>query len=330
MAKLKNIKINEKNQLTAKASYSNKPLKINGSFNTDSQNNLIFTIDEPLSWRKVYDLPKRIKFRGSWNIDKDHNLLLQARKTKDYPKSTLTLSGKIQNIDSDYLTLKLYKKSFLKTPRYHSIKLKGKWCSDKFNRLNFEVSRKDNPGTLRFKNAWKINENQQLTYTYKKTRLLTKSKIDESITFFGFWEIMTKNRLVYKLNNSRHSGIDFRAHLQTPNVYPKKGAIKYRVGVGLKYKPAEFRKRTLTLYGQWKFSRKLGLYFEMDYGKRIRRISFSSKVNLTPKDNVIFTLLDSRKKPLGIKVRFQKKILNQKDIEFFARFSKKGKDFTAG
>jgi len=60
--------------------------------------------------------------------------------------------------------------------------------------------------------------------------------------------------------------------------------------VGLKKKR---REQVIVLSGVWKFSRKLGVTFEMDYGEnRIRRIYFSAKLNVAKKDRLIFTLYD--------------------------------------
>jgi len=144
MGNLEEIRTNKLNQLIIKTPTFKKPLKVEGIFKTDSQNNLAFVINESLKWRKEYDLPKRIKFSGSWRLDPNYNLVLETKRTKDYPHSSLALSGKIQNVDSDYLSFELKKSSFSNVPKYYFIRLNGRWSTDRFNRLMFEVKKKIN------------------------------------------------------------------------------------------------------------------------------------------------------------------------------------------
>ncbi|MCF7870197.1 MAG: hypothetical protein K9L69_04005 [Candidatus Omnitrophica bacterium] len=298
-----------------------------GFFTTDKNNNLIYILDKPAKWKKEHDLPDKIKLTGTWKLDKNHNLVLKTTKTKNYPKSSLTLYGKIEKVNSDYLSFRLQKSSISYLSQKHLITLRGRWQADKFNRLTFEVKKKDKPDTLRFKNIWEINKNNKIIYIYKRKVLKTKKKQEQSIQFSGFWQLANKNKICYKLTHSKKSQFDFRAHLQTTNVYPKKGAIKYRIGVGYGKTRKE---KTLKLYGSWKFSRKLGLFFEVGYGRgKLKRYSFSAKVNLTNKDKITFSLLDNKDRPLGLKLRYQRKLFNKKDLEFFTKLSKKGKNYKA-
>jgi hypothetical protein len=294
-----------------------------GLFTTNKNNNLIYVLDKPAKWKKEHDLPDKIKLTGTWQLDKNHNLVLRTQKTKNYPKSSLTLYGKIEKVNSDYLFFRIKKSSLSQLSQKHLITLRGRWQADKFNRLTFEVKKKDKPDTLRFKNIWEINKNNKITYIYKREALKTKKKIEQSIQFDGFWQLANKNKICYRLSRSQKSQFKFRVHLQTANVYPKKGAIKYRVGIGLGKKREE---KTISLYGSWKFSRKLGLFFEADYGRgSLKRYSFSARVNLSQKDKITFSLLDNKNRPLGIRVNYQRKLFNNKDLEFFTKLSKKGK-----
>jgi hypothetical protein len=296
-----------------------------GFFITDKNNNLIYILDKPLKWKREHDLPDKIKLTGTWELDKNHNLVLRTTKTKNYPKSSLTLYGKIEKVNSDYLSFRLQKSSISNLSQKHFITLRGRWQADKFNRLTFEIKKKDKPDTLRFKNIWEINKNNKITYIYKQESLKTKKKQEQSLQFDGFWQLANKNKICYRLTHSKKSQFDFRVHLQTSNVYPKKGAIKYRIGVGYGKTRQE---KIIKLYGSWKFSRKLGLFFEVSYSKgEIKRYSFSAKVNLTDKDKITFSLLDSKGRPLEIKVNYQRKLFDKKDLEFFTNLSKKGKNY---
>jgi hypothetical protein len=297
-----------------------------GFFTTDKNNNLIYILDKPAKWKREHDLPDKIKLTGTWKLDKNHNLVLKTQKTKNYPKSSLILFGKINKVNSDYLSFQLEKSTISNLSQKHQIKLRGRWQADKFNRITFEVKKKEKPDALRFKNIWQINKNNKITYIYNREALKTKKKIEESIQFDGFWQLVNKNKICYWLKKTNKSQFEFKAQLQTANVYPKKGAIKYRVGVGFGEKREE---KTLKLYGSWKFSRKLGLFFEVDYGRdKLKRYSFSAKVNLTDKSKIAFSLLDSRGRPLGIRVNYQRKLFTKKDIEFFTKLSNKGKNYS--
>jgi len=59
--------------------------------------------------------------------------------------------------------------------------------------------------------------------------------------------------------------------------------IKYRIGIGLREEKTSSTK-IISLYGTWKFSRKAGLTFAMDYGKgKFKKIEFGTEIYLTKK-----------------------------------------------
>jgi hypothetical protein len=127
--------------------------------------------------------------------------------------------------------------------------------------------------------------------------------------------------LSYILKKER-SQYDFRAYLQTPNLYPARGRIKYRVGIGLKKRR---RQRVIIFSGEWKFSRKLGVFFELERGKR-KRFYFSSRLNLTARDKLIFALSNRAGRPLGMKVVFRRSELRGEDWEYFLRLKRRLRD----
>ena len=292
-------------------------------------------------WRREYDLPKKIKFKGVWRLSPDYNLELYLDETRQQIRGKcLTLRGKILYAEAEALAFqiksrdergvnpvrkKLSNKMGLSNGvnRVSLLKLSGIWQADKFNRIIFQIKKKAKPDTLVFKGAWRVNKNQQITYEYEKTKLKTKRKIKNALVFTGFWRISSVNRLSYILSGSSQSRFDFRVQLETPNLYPKKGAIKYRVGVGIKESLRPTQIRIITLYGAWKFSRRLGLYFEMNYGQgKIRRLAFNTEVNLTQRDKVIFKLKDTMGRGLGISVIFLRRFLSKRDAEWFLRLKK--------
>ncbi|MCF7873724.1 MAG: hypothetical protein K9M00_02720, partial [Candidatus Omnitrophica bacterium] len=103
-----------------------------GLFTTDKNNNLIYILDKPPKWKKEQDLPDKIKLIGTWKLDKNHNLVLKTTKTKNYPKSSLILYGKIEKVNADYLSFRLQKSSISSLSQKHLITLRGRWQADKF------------------------------------------------------------------------------------------------------------------------------------------------------------------------------------------------------
>ena len=111
---------------------------------------------------------------------------------------------------------------------------------------------------------------------------------------------------------------NFNANLETPNLYPARGKIKYRVGVGLKKKREN---RFIVFNGSWKFSRSWGLIFEADYGEgRVSRFYFSSVLNLITRDKIIFSIYNRDRRPLGMSITFKAKDLKRDDFEYFPIF----------
>jgi len=268
-------------------------------------------------------LPDKSVIRGKWSFSSGHNLILDLKDKKD-SRGRLVLKGKITAVSGSSLDFKIKaavlegggkpsKMLALSGPCF--LKLKGCWRADKLNRLTFEVTRKDNPDVLTFKGVWDLNKGQKITYTYKKKSLKRKKEDANFLVFDGFWQITEKNRVKFILSGSDDSFFNFKAQLQTPTVYPEKGKIKYRVGIGA---GKDKKEKTISLYGRWKFSRRFGLSFDMDCAKgRISKNQFRASVNLDEKSKVIFDLKDKHNKSLGISVVFRRKPFPDKDLEYF-------------
>ena len=310
-------------------SAKNKLLPVNGKFSVDKNNNLAYLVVESKAWHRQHKIPERIEFKGNWRLNSNHDLVLNIQDTGRKPgKEKLVLKGKILDCQKNYLLFQIKTKTSGTKESISFLKLKGFWQSDKFNRLTFEITKKENPDTLAFKGLWSVNKKQKITYLYQKANLTTKKKISQKLTFDGFWQISEKNRLKYLLAGSKSSLFDFKAYLQSNNLYPKKGVIKYRIGIGAKEQKQE---RIISLYGEWKFSRKLGLTFEMNYGGgQINRIQFASTVNLNKENKIIFTLKDKNNKPLGITITFKRDLFPRKDLEYFLQLKKQGKTLYIG
>ncbi len=306
----------------------NKLLLVNGKFSVDKNNNLIYLVVESKAWQRQHKIPKEIRFRGKWRLDDNCDLVLDLQDTGKQSKGRLVLKGKILDCQKNYLLFQVKTKALGAKEVISFLKLRGFWQSDKYNRLTFEVTKKENPDTLTFKSLWSVNKNQKITYLLKKTNLATRRRVSQNLVFDGFWQINKKNRLKYAFAGSKSSFFDFKAYLQSNNLYPKKGVIKYRIGIGAKEQKKE---RIISLYGGWKFSRKFSLTFEMNYGGgKINRIQFASTINLNKRSKIIFTLKDKDNKPLGVTLTLKRSSLSHKDLEYFLQLKKQGKELYIG
>jgi len=199
------------------------------------------------------------------------------------------------------------------------LKLKGTWRANDYNELCFEVTlRKGPPETCTFKGSWKINNNQQIEYTSEDGR--------DTLIFKGYWNISSANRLVYILEDSLTSRFEFKVQLESPTFYPKKGEIRYRIGVGIRQSRLNSAGQILILYGEWKFGRDLGLSFQMDYGQgQVRAIEFGAQVTFG-RNQVIFALKNELGEPLGITLTMTHKFLEHLDAEAFIRLKSRQKE----
>ncbi|MFH1856140.1 MAG: hypothetical protein ABH836_02780, partial [Candidatus Omnitrophota bacterium] len=292
-----------------------------GSFKINKDNSLSYWLNEPQAWRLKYNLPKEIKFEGNWKLNDNYDLeLCLSRGKVETSGEKIVLKGEIFSTGRDVFAFELRAQDKTGNKEFQILELSGSWSCGEQNEIIFLVDKKTGPDTLKLGAGWRINKNQQIIYSYEKTRLKTKIKDSHLLTFSGFWEISQKNTLTYKFSTGSKSRFDFRAAVQTPNLYPQKGAIKYRLGLGVKEGRVS-RAKLVTLFGEWKFSKTLGLSFEMDYGKsNVRSLEFGADINLTSKNKITFNLVSRERKPLGINVTFSRKFLKKSDAEAFVKF----------
>jgi len=315
---IKNYRIDENNRLVIKNRKG--AIRPGGSFSIDQKNRLIYWLNEPLAWRRKYHLPEKLVFCGNWKLNTNHNLELELQQARiKVQQEPLVLKGKIISAEADKLVLEIKSTDRDGLLNFRILQLTGVWQADDLNQLSFAITKKDNPDILTLEGAWKLNKNQQITYAYQKTDLKTKSKSSSVITFNGFWQVTRKNRLAYILSGGSGSGFDFRAQLETPNVYPQKGVLKYRLGIGVRKRLVSPNK-IIFLYGTWKIKRNIGLTFEIEYARgEIYAIEFAAEVRFSPNNQVTFTLKSKRGEDLGVSVIFTHKLLKQLDAELFLR-----------
>lgn len=310
--------IDDNNRLIVADNGENLP--VDGSFSIDEDNRLIYWLNEPQAWRVKYQLPEKLVFTGNWKLDANYDLELEVTQNKSgWQKDILTLKGELISCESDKLVFEIKSIDKNGLTELRLLKLTGTWKANGLNQIYFAVSKKESPDLLTFQAGWQLNQNQQIIYTCQKSDLKTKNKILSTLTFSGFWQITAANQLTYILSSGTNSKFDFKVQLETPNVYPKEGAIKYRLGVGLKEtKPDELK--IISLYGTWKLSRKLGLVFDMEYAKgQIHSLIFGAEVNFDKNNRVIFNLKNELGESIGISVVFTHRFLKQLDAELFLR-----------
>ena len=199
------------------------------------------------------------------------------------------------------------------------LKLKGTWRANEYNELVFEAAaRRGPPEKYTFKGAWKINNNQQIEYSCGDG--------PDVLTFKGHWDISSVNKLVYLFEGSSTSRFEFKVQLESPIIYPKKGEIRYRIGIGIRQNRLAASRQALILYGEWKFGRNLGLSFQMDYGQgKLKVIEFGATVTFGH-NKIIFALKNEFGQPLGITLTMTHKFLEHFDAEAFIRLKSRQKE----
>jgi hypothetical protein len=316
--------VDNNNQLLITTPCTKKTLKPKGKFGITKNNQLFYKLNESSGWRKQYALPPRIIFKGSWQLNPNHDLMFILDKRRNqFQADTLTLKGDIVSLERDLLAFELKCRDQAGLLHIQILRLEILLFADESNRICLKVE-KLKPDILILTRSWQINNNQQVIYEYEKRDVKTKTRISHLITFCGFWQISAANRLTYILKHSSNSRFDFKAQVETPTIYPQKGLIKYRLGFGVKEDKLE--NKLITLYGAWKFSRNLGLIFEMDYGKDgIKQIGFAADVSFQ-KNTITFSLKDKDGEPLGLTLTLSHNILKSLDAEAFLRLKKLSED----
>ncbi len=300
-------------------------LQPKGEFTIGTGNNLVYLVKEPDNWLKVNSVPRRIVLKGKFSLDLEHDLTFTLDKTKTQAgNDRLLLKTDLVSAKARSLVFSLGAKENNGAYRLRLLQLKGRWRSDKYNRLSFLVKKLKSTDTLTLQGEWEL-KNNTLIYTYKRTPLKTKTKKEHSLTFKGYWQINKKNRLTYIFDKKSGSFFEFKVLVETPNLIGKDGEIKYRVGIGLN------SSKVITLYGVWKLNRKTGLSFEVDYGNnRVEQIKFTAFVRLRSKDKLSFSLKTKNGKDLGLGVEFKKSFFKHSEWFLKARRTNAVKRFDCG
>jgi hypothetical protein len=290
-----------------------------GWWGLDPANNLFYWLNETPAWRKINSLPEKLSFKGKWKLTASNDLELTISRD-----SNLVLRGRILAAGENTLVFEVISEDDLGIQHVRLLRFSGDWGCDDANRIFFSVAKRRNPDILSIRGYWKVNDNQQISYLAENRRLRKKTKVTSQLDFTGYWSISDKNKLTYILSRSTSSRFDFKVQIETPNMYPSDGVIKYRLGGGVR---RAFRDKPLIvcLYGEWKIDRKLGLSFNMDYGAgRVISLRFGATVKVSKNDYFELNLLCKNGVSSGITLIYTRRFLKSNKAEFFARLKKRG------
>ncbi len=262
---------------------------------------------------------------GKWSLTSGHQLIYTVRRSKRLEgRQRLNLRTELIEARANALVFLLAAQGKDNNYQFKRLELKGKWRTDKYNRLQFLVKKLNNRfDTLTFQGAWGLKRNT-LVYTCKQESIKTKKKITRTLRFKGFWEINQRNRLTYILDAKNQSIFEFKAYLETPNLIGKQGVIKYRVGIGARTSKA-FKEKVISLYGVWKLERKTGVSLVIDYADRkAKAIKFGAFVRIKPKGKLELNLKTRAGKDLGISLTFSQRFLKT-NAEWFLKLIREAK-----
>lgn len=295
-----------------------------GSFKTGPNSTLLYHIKGPMYGLEAQQrAPHQVKLRGKWALNKNHDLVLTLDKwRRQIPGDELTLQGQIVSASANSISFAVTTRSEKNLDIKDILKLKGVWQADGHNRLTFRVNKGEGEhDTLTFDGIWEIDNQHRIVYRWEKAQLLRKRRLKKTIIFEGHWDIARRNRLSYEISREGKSAFDFRTDIGVL----AKNYIKYKVGIGVgnRKEPIE---RVITLYGQWKIKRNIGLLFEIEYEKgKAKAIVFGADAKLTKTDKIEFKLKNELKKDLGLELKLSRKLLRG-DGEAFLRLLKSKKE----
>ncbi len=284
---------------------------LDGKFEIGEDNTLIYHVKKS----QGIDTPQQVKLRGKWALDDEHNLVLTLDKwANQIAGNKLTLESELIDTKDNMLIFSLSSKDSEGNDHIYIVNLGGRWQADEYNRLTFNVEKESGPSDrITLQGGWEVNNQNEIIYTYEKRIRAKRKKIIQTITFKGYWDIIGKNRLIYVLNKEINSGFDFQVSVGKP----AERGLQYELGVG-----AAPSKKTITLFGNWKVDKNLGLLFEMPYAEgQIRSIVLGGWAKLDKNSRLEVRLENKIGEDLGIDVKLSRDILEGQGEAFIQALS---------
>jgi len=201
---------------------------LDGKFYIDN-NSLIFHVKK--SARE--DTLQQVKLKGEFSLDKDHCLNFTLDKWGNQVfANRLILKTEIVDVKENRISFSLVTKDTERNSQFYMLKLAGVWNADKFNRLRFDINKENLPsggGSLTFEGCWRVNNNNEIIYSYTTNSKGKKEDTKKILVFKGFWNISDKFRVLYCLNKSIKSFFDFKVGLACYS----KNALVFEADIGL-------------------------------------------------------------------------------------------------
>ncbi len=229
---------------------------------------------------------------------------------------TIIFRGDIKKVTGSQLIFAVRESDTISGLRTRAIELNGRWQADKNNRITFSAKKSSGRNDiLRFQGAWSVGKRNELVYRYIKTSLKKGDKLEKLVIFKGHWDLSSR-RLTYRVEGSSKSYFEFSASIGTKSLRASSGVIKYRVGI--KYKEAKtFRqaRRTISIYGAWKFGKDLSVRFEaISRGGKYLALSFTAEKPVGRGSTVRVALKSKDGKSLGADVTFTREFTGNADV----------------
>jgi len=257
---------------------------------------------------------------GRWEITGVGDLAFR----RSGPDEEIFLRGPILAAEPGALTMSVEQKQKNQNPTSRRLRLSGFWDVDPKNRLRFSLESESGSGDrLVFEGRWETSKTNELLYRISPAR--GRSKARRTLSFGGHWDISSRHRIVYVMSGSSELGVSpelrFRGSFQTKSILAKKGEIRWQLG-------AEARSgagTSIALFGKWKFSDKLGLFFETDTPQRKKRaITFGVDLSPARTTDLSVGLVARGGEPLGVKLLLTRSL--KSGIDSFASFKKNTSD----
>jgi len=272
---------------------------LDGEFEIDENNQVTYHVKKS----QGSDTPQQVKLRGKWALNDEHNLVLTLDKWgNQIAGNKLTVESEIIDAKGDEIAFSVTSKDSENNTHIYIVKFGGRWQADEHNRLMFNVEKEAGAtDKITLRGAWEVNKQNELIYTYEKSAPGRKEKITKTITLKGYWDIAGKHRILYVFNKEIGSEFDFKVSVGKPAAR----GLEYELGVG-----AAPSQKTITLFGEWKVNKNLGLLFEMPYAEgKIQSIVFGGWGKLNKDYRLDLRLQNKAGEDLGIDVKLSRRIL---------------------
>lgn len=239
---------------------------VHGRFKTDSKNKLYYELYKSSG----ATTPQKIRFSGNYSLDKRHNLILTLNKwNRKRHGGRLRMRTGIVHANGHEIVFLMNTRATRRRKSAYIMRLHGSWQVDSNNRLTFGVKKqRDKIDNLTLFNAWKINKNNEIAYSYGRD-----SKI---ITLKGSWRIKDRQRLSYALDKGINSGFDFRTSLGRVVMKAKKPYIRFDIAIDISKKKRIRRKIVFTCKRRIGKGRDITL--EVSPGKRSASLKLTNEI----------------------------------------------------